>query len=456
MKFYIKHETRGRLRIHLAQKRMSYGQADTLLYYLENLDGVASAKVYERTCDAVVNYRGSRAAVIRGISEFHYQDVEVPSQVLQSSGRALNAEYQEKLISKVICHYGRRLFLPYPLNAIYTTATSLKYIWKGIDTLLHRKIEVPVLDATAIGVSVLRQDFGTAGSIMFLLGIGEILEEWTHKKSVGDLARTMSLNVGRVWLKREDQEILVESGEVQPGDDVVVRMGTVIPFDGSVTDGEAMVCLLYTSALARMMIGEPEAILLDEPFSALDGYLKDVLQREMQDFLKDYPGDMILVTHSRDEAYKFCRELSIVHEGRILVTGETKQLFERPGLLEAAKLTGCKNFSRAERLGPHEIYAADWKMKLHTEENVDMDITHVGIRGHWIRPESKPGENCMAVRVDQYIETTFEHQYMIRNKAEENAAGLWWMRPKNSFTEDPDKDLPEYLYLPPEHLMLLK
>ena len=241
MKFYIKHETRGRLRIHLAQKRMSYGQADTLLYYLENLAGVVSAKVYERTCDAVVNYRGSRAAVIRGISEFHYQDVEVPSQVLQSSGRALNAEYQEKLISKVICHYGRRLFLPYPLNAIYTTATSLKYIWKGIDTLLHRKIEVPVLDATAIGVSVLRQDFGTAGSIMFLLGIGEILEEWTHKKSVGDLARTMSLNVGRVWLKREDQEILVESGEVQPGDDVVVRMGTVIPFDGSVTDGEAMV-----------------------------------------------------------------------------------------------------------------------------------------------------------------------------------------------------------------------
>ena len=167
----------------------------------------------------------------------------------------------------------------------------------------------------------------------------------------------------------------------------------------------------------------------------------------MQDFLKDYPGDMILVTHSRDEAYKFCRELSIVHEGRIL---------ERPGLLEAAKLTGCKNFSRAERLGPHEIYAADWKMKLHTEENVDEDITHVGIRGHWIRPESEPGENCMAVQVDQYIETTFEHQYMIRNKAEENAAGLWWMRPKNSFTEDPDKDLPEYLYFPSEHLMLLK
>ena len=241
MKFFIRHETRGRIRIHLAQKRMSYEQADTLAYYLENLNGVVTAKVYERTCDAVVCYQGSRAEIISGIRAFHYQDVEVPSQVLQSSGRALNSEYQEKLISKVICHYGRKLFLPYPLNAIYTTATSLKYIWKGIDTLLHRKIEVPVLDATAIGVSVFRQDFGTAGSIMFLLGIGELLEEWTHKKSVGDLARTMSLNEGKVWLKKDEQEILVESGEIQPGDEVVVRMGTVIPFDGIVTDGEAMV-----------------------------------------------------------------------------------------------------------------------------------------------------------------------------------------------------------------------
>ena len=241
MKFFIRHETRGRIRIHLDQKRMSYEQADTLAYYLENLNGVVTAKVYERTCDAVVCYQGSRAEIISGILAFHYQDVEVPSQVLQSSGRALNSEYQEKLISKVICHYGRKLFLPYPLNAIYTTATSLKYIWKGIDTLLHRKIEVPVLDATAIGVSVFRQDFGTAGSIMFLLGIGELLEEWTHKKSVGDLARTMSLNVGKVWLKKDEQEILVESGEIQPGDEVVVRMGTVIPFDGTVTDGEAMV-----------------------------------------------------------------------------------------------------------------------------------------------------------------------------------------------------------------------
>ena len=209
-------------------------------------------------------------------------------------------------------------------------------------------------------------------------------------------------------------------------------------------------------ALARMMIGEPEAILLDEPFSALDGFLKDMLQREMQDFLKDYPGDMILVTHSRDEAYKFCKELSVVDGGRILVTDEKKRLFENPRMLEAAKLTGCKNFSAVQRLGEHEIYATDWKIKLHTAEKVAEDITHVGIRGHWIRPEDKPGENCLEVQVDEYIETTFEHQYMIRRKGEEAAAGLWWMRPKNSFMEDPDMGLPKYLYLPPEHLMLLK
>ena len=209
-------------------------------------------------------------------------------------------------------------------------------------------------------------------------------------------------------------------------------------------------------ALARMMIGEPEAILLDEPFSALDGYLKDVLQREMQDFLQDYPGDMILVTHSRDEAYKFCKELSIVHEGRILVTGETKQLFDQPGRLEAARLTGCKNFSRVERLGDYEICATDWNLRLHTVEKVSEDITHVGIRGHWICPADEPRENCMAVQVDEYIETTFEHQYMIKNKENRVESGLWWMRPKNSFTEDPDKDLPKYLYLPPERLMLLK
>ena len=153
----------------------------------------------------------------------------------------MNAEYQEKLADKILFHYGRKFLLPYPISAAYTTIMSAKYIWKGIKTLMERKLEVPVLDATAIGVSILRSDFDTAGSVMFLLGIGELLEEWTHKKSVDDLARTMSLNVGKVWLKTEDQAVLVPSSKIKAGDQVVVHMGNVIPFDGEVVDGEAMI-----------------------------------------------------------------------------------------------------------------------------------------------------------------------------------------------------------------------
>ena len=241
MKFYIKHESRGRIRIHLAQKRMSSVQAETLLYYLQNQNQVSFAKVYDRTCDAVICYEGVRAAVIRMIQLFHYEEVELPTGLLESSGRALNNEYQEKLISKVIYHFGRKWLLPAPIRAIYTTVVSVKYIWKGIQTLAQGKIEVPVLDATAIGVSMLRGDYGTAGSVMFLLGVGELLEEWTHKKSVGDLARSMSLNVGKVWLKKDGQEILVPSEKIVAGDEIVVHMGNLIPFDGEVSNGEGMV-----------------------------------------------------------------------------------------------------------------------------------------------------------------------------------------------------------------------
>ena len=241
MKFYIKHESRGRIRIHLAQKRMSSVQAETLLYYLQNQNQVSFAKVYDRTGDAVICYEGERAAVIRMIQLFHYEEVELPTGLLESSGRALNNEYQEKLISKVIYHFGRKWLLPAPIRAIYTTVVSVKYIWKGIQTLAQGKIEVPVLDATAIGVSMLRGDYGTAGSVMFLLGVGELLEEWTHKKSVGDLARSMSLNVGKVWLKKDGQEILVPSEKIVAGDEIVVHMGNLVPFDGEVSDGEGMV-----------------------------------------------------------------------------------------------------------------------------------------------------------------------------------------------------------------------
>ena len=241
MKFYIKHESRGRIRIHLAQKRMSSVQAETLLYYLQNQNQVSFAKVYDRTGDAVICYEGERAAVIRMIQLFHYEEVELPTGLLESSGRALNNEYQEKLISKVIYHFGRKWLLPAPIRAIYTTVVSVKYIWKGIQTLAQGKIEGPVLDATAIGVSMLRGDDGTAGSVMFLLGVGELLEEWTHKKSVGDLARSMSLNVGKVWLKKDGQEILVPSEKIVAGDEIVVHMGNLIPFDGEVSNGEGMV-----------------------------------------------------------------------------------------------------------------------------------------------------------------------------------------------------------------------
>lgn len=209
-------------------------------------------------------------------------------------------------------------------------------------------------------------------------------------------------------------------------------------------------------ALARMMTGEPEMILLDEPFSALDGYLKDVLQRDMQTFLKDYPRDMLLVTHSRDEAFRFCDQLILLKDGKTLTIGNTRQIFEDPGLIEAARLTGCKNYSAAERIDSHHIFAADWGISLRTVQQVPTDISWVGIRGHWLKPREEDGENCMPVKVTEYIETTFEHQCLVQNPRLKDGGSLWWMRPKNSFEEDPGKNLPAYLYLPPEHLMLLK
>ena len=241
MKFIIKHETKGRMRIHAVQNRMSYAQADTLLYFLHSRKEVTFAKVYDRTCDAVISYVGDRQTIIELLRGFHYEDVEVPEGLIENSGRELNNTYQEKLIGKIVFHYARRWILPYPIRICLTSIQSVKYLWKGLTTLAAGRIEVPVLDATAIGVSVLRSDFNTAGSIMFMLGIGELLEEWTHKKSVDDLARTMSLNVGKVWLVSGGQEVLVPTSKIKAGDKVVVHMGNIIPFDGVVAEGEAMV-----------------------------------------------------------------------------------------------------------------------------------------------------------------------------------------------------------------------
>ena len=242
MKFTIKHESRGRMRVHMEQYRMTYEQADTLLYVIHNHRNVTFVKVYDRTADAVIEYVGDREQIIELLRHFHYESANVPQTVIKTSGRELNNSYQEKLIGSVVWHYSKKLLLPCPIRTALTVGRSIKYIGIGLKCLLQRKIEVPVLDATAITVSLVTKDFSTASSIMFLLGIGELLEEWTHKKSVDDLARSMSLNVSKVWLRTpENQEILVESSKIEKGDKVVVHMGNVIPFDGEVLDGDAMV-----------------------------------------------------------------------------------------------------------------------------------------------------------------------------------------------------------------------
>lgn len=242
MKFTIKHESRGRMRVHMEQYRMTYEQADTLLYVIHNHRNVTFVKVYDRTADAVIEYVGDREQIIELLRHFHYESANVPQTVIKTSGRELNNSYQEKLIGSVVWHYSKKLLLPLPIRIALTIGRSVKYIGIGLKCLLQRKIEVPVLDATAITVSLITKDFSTASSIMFLLGIGELLEEWTHKKSVDDLARSMSLNVSKVWLRTpENQKILVESSKIEKGDKVVVHMGNVIPFDGEVLDGDAMV-----------------------------------------------------------------------------------------------------------------------------------------------------------------------------------------------------------------------
>ena len=241
MKFIIKHEIPGRIRVHMVQPKMTFEEADILLYYLVNLENVTKAKVYERTQDAVLYYEKERREIIKALQKFGYDRGTVPEGLTERSGRQMNAEYQEKLLMKVVMRFGGKFLIPAPVRAVWTGVRSLKYLQQGIVSLKKGRLEVAALDATAIGVSILRRDMNTASSIMFLLGIGELLEEWTPKKSVGDLARDMSLNVGKVWLLREEQEILVPAKQIEPEDLVVVRMGNVIPFDGVVSGGEAMV-----------------------------------------------------------------------------------------------------------------------------------------------------------------------------------------------------------------------
>ena len=240
MKCVILHESKGRIRIHAALKHMTFAQADKLQYYLLSLGFVTDAKVYERTCDAVINYSGDRQDVISALARFSMEHTEVA--VPDHTGRELNAEFEDRLITTIIKYFTKKLIFPFWLRTAINIIKSIRYISKGINSLLHGRLDVAVLDATSISVSLLRADFSTAGSIMFLLTIGDILEEWTHKKSVDDLARTMSLNIEKAWIRTADgQEVLVPLNKIGIGDLVIVRTGCMIPLDGKVAEGEAMV-----------------------------------------------------------------------------------------------------------------------------------------------------------------------------------------------------------------------
>ncbi|MCR5429188.1 MAG: heavy metal translocating P-type ATPase [Lachnospiraceae bacterium] len=241
MRFTIKHEIKNRIRLHLPMKRMSFREADTFEYYLGTFPEVRETKVYERTADAVIVFDCDRARAIEIVKGFSFDTVQVPEKVFECSGRELAAQYYDRLVTSVLLHYGKRLIIPFDLRRLWVIAKTAKYVWRGLKTLKNKKLQVEMLDAAAITAAVLTGDYNTASSVMFLLKIGDILEEWTHKRSVDDLARRMSLNIDKVWLLTDNGEVQADSSEVRCGDRVIVRMGNMIPFDGEVAAGEAMV-----------------------------------------------------------------------------------------------------------------------------------------------------------------------------------------------------------------------
>ena len=241
MKFIIRHEIRGRLRIHVCKDHLTLRQADLLQYYLQTVPGVTSCKVYEQTADAVILFDGTREAVVSAVKKYSEQDRALEAMVPYNTGRELNHQYKERLITQTVLRVFTKTCLPAPVRMVYTAVKAVPYLYHGIRTLIKGRLEVSVLDATAISVSLLRRDYDTAGSVMFLLGIGELLEEWTHKKSVGDLARSMSLNISKVWVRIDETEVQVSLTDVKEGDLVVVHTGCMIPLDGMVASGEAMV-----------------------------------------------------------------------------------------------------------------------------------------------------------------------------------------------------------------------
>nr|MCR5179363.1 heavy metal translocating P-type ATPase [Lachnospiraceae bacterium] len=241
MNITIRHEIRNRIRIHLHRKRLSFREADTLEYYLKSFDEVREARVYERTADAVIFFSCDRSRILDIVKAFSFSDTQVPEQVFECSGRELSAKYYEQVVTSVLVHIGKRVLLPFYLRRMWDTARAVKYLWRGLKTIKNRRLQVEMLDAAAIISAILTGDHSTASNVMFMLDIGDTLEEWTHKRSVDDLARRMSLNIDRVWLHTENGEVQTDSSSVVCGDKVVVRMGNMIPFDGEVDAGEAMV-----------------------------------------------------------------------------------------------------------------------------------------------------------------------------------------------------------------------
>ena len=241
MKCTILHEGKGRMRVHVEKVRMTLHRADVLEAYLNHHDAIVHAAVYERTGDVVITYTGRRSAAIAVLAGYKFDVAEYDALVTSADSRRLNREYQDKMFDLMAGRCLRKLFLPAPLDAAYTAFRSIRFLWKGVRCVLSRRLEVEVLDALSIGVSLLRGDFGTAGSVMFLLNLGSLLEEWTRKKSLDDLARSMALNVDKVWVRSQGTEVLVPLTKVRSGDEVVVRSGNMIPLDGTVLEGEAMV-----------------------------------------------------------------------------------------------------------------------------------------------------------------------------------------------------------------------
>ena len=312
MKCTILHESRGRLRVHVCNVRMTLHRADVLEAYLNHHDAVSKAKVYERTGDVVVYYTGARKDAVAALSTYRFDDPELDALVTSADSRRINQEYQEKMYNLLAGRVLRELFLPAPLNAAYTVFRSIKFLWKGVCCLWRRKLEVEVLDALSIGVSILRGDFATAGSVMFLLNVGSLLEEWTRKKSLDDLARSMALNVDKVWVRAQGTEVLMPLTKVHPGDEIVVRSGNMIPLDGTVIEGEAMVnqaALTGESMPVRKTIGatvyagtvveEGECVLTTRTEGGANRYDKIVAMIEESEKLKSSTENRALVLADR-------------------------------------------------------------------------------------------------------------------------------------------------------------